>query len=146
MLHTLMCLFGFICILLLFLLARFKYPILYNAINPLWTLNVCIFNYLYMPFNPDKPREFVFFAVILLFRTMTACTVFQMNGMYDLISTMAMTLAVIIARSFAMDKINSVGYTVFPLLMAVFGLCVLMFVIAVEQRNLFLLEKNSKKQ
>ena len=62
--------------MMLFLLARGKYPMLYNVINPLWSVNICLFNLLYMPFNPDKPREFAFFSVILLFRTMTSCTVF----------------------------------------------------------------------
>ena len=55
-----------------------------------------------------------------------------MNGMYDLISSFLMALGVIIYHSTAMDKENSAKYLAFPVIMAIFGLCLLMFVIALE--------------
>ena len=47
------------------LFGKYKKPKIIEAICILFVANICIANYLYMPFNPYRTREFVYWSIIL---------------------------------------------------------------------------------
>jgi hypothetical protein len=58
------------------LYGRYKNPKILEAICALFIANICITNYLYMPFNHYHTREFVFWSIILQFRCAVICLLF----------------------------------------------------------------------
>ena len=129
----------------LFILARYKFSRLHDVICPLLVLNICWFNFAYMPFDPASPREFVFWSIIVIFRCSTLTTVLQLNGLVDLIWTFLVSSISIVARANVLDKENSY-WLIMPVLTAISGCTVYNVLLAREQRTLFLLEKTSKRQ
>jgi len=136
---------GYILITVLFFLARSKYTRLHDVLCPLLVANICWFNFSYMPFNPSFPREYVFWAIILIFRCSIVTTLFQLNGSYDLAWTFLVSMATIIGRANLIDRENSY-WLIMPVFTAIIGCTAYNGIIAREQRYLFLMEKTSKRQ
>lgn len=53
-----------ICIIM-YALAKTVLPIMYDFICPTLLLNIILYQYLYMPFNPLHIREYCFWAIVL---------------------------------------------------------------------------------
>lgn len=137
---------GWLVILIMFLLARYKWKSIYQALNLAFVVNLCLFNYFYMPFNPEKPREFVYWTIILNFRVTITNTIFQLNGMWDLVVSAVLMIITICARIPSITDTENLPWLICPIAIAILGTTVCNFMIAIEQRNLFLLEKNTAKQ
>jgi hypothetical protein len=67
----------FYCVMMaVFLVGKFKLPRMLEWTCTLFVVNVCVTSYLVQPFNPANPREFVDWALILLFRCAVICLLF----------------------------------------------------------------------
>lgn len=139
--------FGLYTILLLiFLLAQARVEWLYYTISPSAIIILCLYQYLYMPFNPAAPREFVFWSVILQFRCSVIVTMFQVNGLIDIILQLVLTLPIIALHSRSLVISENDFFIWPPIIVALMGCQLFNYIVSREQRMLFLLERVSKKQ
>ena len=76
---------GYAFIVAVYLMARFKYAYLYKTLCTLLVCNMVLYQYLYMPYSPAAPREFMMWSILLLFRCTIVVGTFQLNGLIDLI-------------------------------------------------------------
>ena len=96
--------FGNLCfycvILTVFLVGKYKIPRLQELICTLFIGNICVTSYFIQSFNPEHPRQFLNFALILLFRCAVVCLLFQINGTYDVLISTLSPMIIIIADGF----------------------------------------------
>lgn len=56
---------GWFGIFIIYILAKTRWDQLYDIICGLLMLNLVVYQYLYIPFDPSRIREFCFWAIIL---------------------------------------------------------------------------------
>jgi len=134
-----------ILIIGVYLLSKYKIAKLHDAICFLMLFNTCANNFLYMPFNPLRPREYVFWSCILLFRCSIIQVIFNINGSYDLIYSTMFPLTAICVHAFNMVDVSNLVYMALPIIICVVGVSMFNYMISREHRALFLLEKFSLK-
>lgn len=136
---------GYLAILLTFIVARTWQPKAYHLLCPMIVLNVNVYQYLYMPFSPKAPREFMLWSILLILRQCCYVTVFQMNGLFDIAFNFVTTVAVIIARTFVLLEEENIVWLTVPIVTAVLGMFTFQYMVSYEQKSLFLLERMSSR-
>ena len=68
-----------------------------------------------------------------------------MNGFWDFIISFVLTLGTILARINTLTETENIVWVILPIVFPVICMNVFNYMIGYEQRNLFLLEKNTKK-
>jgi hypothetical protein len=91
-------------ILAVFLAGKHKIPRLLELICTLFIVIICVTSYLIQPYNPEYPREFLNWALILLFRCAVVCLLFQINGTYDVLISTLSPMIIIIAGGFNIGR------------------------------------------
>jgi hypothetical protein len=99
-----------------------------------------------MPFSPKAPREFIFWSIMLLFRSSVILCVFQLNGLVDILYAYLANTVVIVIRSVDLKEDDNLTWLAAPIVTAMIGLLLFNYLVAQEQRSLFLLERVSKTQ
>ena len=107
----------------------------------LFIVNICVTGYLLQPFDPDHPREFVNWALILLFRCAVICLLFQINGCWDVAFSTLSPLVIIIANGFKISATDDLAWMCVWILLTVVCMFILNYMIAKDYKVLFLLEK-----
>jgi hypothetical protein len=102
---------------------------------------ICVTSYLIQPYNPEYPREFLNWALILLFRCAVVCLLFQINGTYDVLISTLSPMIIIIAGAFKIVREEDLAW-IFPYIsVTVICMFILNYIIAREYKILFLIEK-----
>jgi hypothetical protein len=132
----------FYCVIMaVFLAGHFKIPRMLEWICSLFVVNICVTSYLVQPFNPDHPREFVNWALILLFRCAVICLLFQINGCWDVAFATLSPLVIIIAGGFKLGATEDLPWMLAWILLTFVCMFILNYMIARDYKVLFLLEK-----
>ena len=113
---------GWVVILIIYYLAKTRYNILYDCICGLCMLNLVVYQFLYMPFDPMRVREFCFWAILLQFRCTVIVTFFRMNGAIDLLVQLILSVPVFIIHAFKLVEISNWVWLPAPVLIATIGL------------------------
>jgi hypothetical protein len=122
----------YLAIIGVYCLAKTKFPYLFNIICALLVVNLVQYQYFYMPFSPKSPREFMFWSIMLLFRSCLVVVAFQFNGAYDLIFALFSSIAIIGVRVMELTAPENIVWLIAPVLSAFVGLSIFSYMIAKE--------------
>jgi len=125
--------------------AHFKENRFFISINFLLIFATCFNNYMSMPFNPGRPREFVYWSTILIFRCSFIVSMFGLNGMWDVIASILIPAGAIFAQSLNINDADSSEHIAVPIFATLIGVALFNYILGLDQRKLFLLEKYREK-
>jgi hypothetical protein len=112
--------------------AHYKNDRFFISINFLLIITTCFNNYMSMPFNPSRPREFVYWSTILIFRCSFIVSMFGLNGMWDVIASILIPAAAILAQSFNINDANSSEHIAVPIFATLIGVALFNYILGFD--------------
>jgi hypothetical protein len=113
-----------------------------------YVVQLCLESYLINPFDVTRPREFLYWSVIITLRCCLLETVFGVNGIYDAVMSVAAPALAIFGMTFKLEFEGKHGVTfvMTPIIFTLVGGFLFNYIVSAEQRRLFMLERFSTKQ
>jgi len=124
-------LIGIVIIVAVFALARIpKLRRCYDAICILTILKVTLLAYLSQNFDPRNPREYIYWAILLIFHNSFIFIIFGVNGTLDMLASAVIPGVGILAQGVYVWSVrNDAGFTSVPIVFAIIAVSVFNYIL-----------------